>query len=156
MTTPTPTLLDWAGGAKAIDSLMTAFYAKVHQHPELGPIFQHAPADHPGQVSRFITEVLGGSAKYTSSGGSHAGMIRHHMGRHLNEVQRQCWMKLLLETADEVGLPSDPEFRSAFVAYLEWGTRLAVINSQPDASEPDPKLPMPSWGWGVPGGPYRG
>jgi len=28
-----------------------------------------------------------------------------------------------------VGLPSDPEFRSAFGRYLEWGTRLAVINS---------------------------
>jgi hypothetical protein len=29
--------------------------------------------------------------------------------------------------------PSDPEFASALVSYLEWGTRLAVINSQPDA-----------------------
>jgi hemoglobin len=67
----------------------------------------------------------------------------------------KAWLALLLDTADEVGLPSDPEFRSALVAYLEWGSRLAVINSQPGA-EADADLPMPRWGWGVPGGPYQG
>jgi hemoglobin len=61
----------------------------------------------------------------------------------------------MLDVADEAGLPGDPEFRSAFVAYLEWGTRLAVINSSPGATA-DEKAPMPAWGWGVPGGPYRG
>ena len=30
-------------------------------------------------------------------------------------------------------MPDDPEFRSALVGYLEWGSRLAVINSQPGA-----------------------
>jgi hemoglobin len=35
----------------------------------------------------------------------------------------------MLETADEICLPSDPEFRAAFMGYLEWGTRLAVMNS---------------------------
>lgn len=44
--------------------------------------------------------------------------------------------------------------RPAFVAYLEWGSRLAVINSQPGA-QVDPRAAMPKWGWGVPGGPYR-
>ena len=29
-----------------------------------------------------------------------------------------------------MGLKSDPEFRPAFVGYIEWGTRIAVINSQ--------------------------
>ena len=32
--------------------------------------------------------------------------------------------------ADDAGLPDDPEFRSALLAYLEWGTRLAMQNSQ--------------------------
>lgn len=31
---------------------------------------------------------------------------------------------------DEVDLKSDTEFLSAFVGYIEWGTRLIVINSQ--------------------------
>jgi hemoglobin len=50
-------------------------------------------------------------------------------------------------------LPDDPEFRSAFVAYLEWGTRLAVINSQPGATVTE-DAPMPHWGWGEAKGPY--
>ncbi len=81
-------------------------------------------------------------------------MIERHLSRHLTQSQRQRWVQLLLATADELELPDDPEFRSAFVAYLEWGSRLAVINSQPGAHA-DPDAPMPRWGWGVPGGPYR-
>ena len=38
-------------------------------------------------------------------------------------------------------------FRSAFVAYLEWGTRLALHNSQPGA-DVAPHAPVPRWGWG--------
>ena len=61
----------------------------------------------------------------------------------------------LLECADEMGVPADPEFRSALVSYLEWGTRLAVINSQPGA-ELGEEAPMPRWGWGEVKGPYTG
>jgi hemoglobin len=50
------------------------------------------------------------------------------------------------------GMPA-PEFRSALVAYLEWGTRLAVLNSQPGASVTE-DAPMPRWGWGEVKGPY--
>ncbi|WP_206044514.1 hypothetical protein [Gemmatimonas groenlandica] len=82
-------------------------------------------------------------------------MIRQHVERHLAEPQRQARMALLLDTADEVNMPADPGFRSALVAYLEWGSRLAVINSEPGASAEE-DLPMPRWGWGVPGGPYQG
>ncbi|HEV2776166.1 MAG TPA: hypothetical protein VGV90_11295 [Solirubrobacteraceae bacterium] len=38
-------------------------------------------------------------------------------------------------------------FRSALVAYLEWGTRLALHNSQPGAAVA-PHAPVPRWGWG--------
>jgi hemoglobin len=52
------------------------------------------------------------------------------------------------QAADDADLPADPEFRAALVGYLEWGTRLALENSQPDA-EPFPHAPVPRWGWGV-------
>jgi hypothetical protein len=60
----------------------------------------------------------------------------------------------MMDAADEVGLPNDPEFRAAFASYLEWGTRLAVRNSQPDA-HPIREAPVPRWGWGV-APPYLG
>jgi hemoglobin len=59
-----------------------------------------------------------------------------------------------METADEIELPDDPEFRSAFVAYLEWGTRIAVLNSNAEGVSVSETEPMPKWGWGEPGGPY--
>lgn len=151
-----PTLYDWMGGAARLDKLMAAFYARVHADPDLRPVFAAAAADHPERVGRFITEVFGGPRLYTEAGGSHHHMIMRHLGRHLNDDLRKRWIALLLETADSEGVPVDPEFRSAFVGYLEWGTRIAVMNSQPGVVPPASDVPMPHWDWGATGGPYRG
>jgi hemoglobin len=105
-------------------------------------------------VAAFIAEVFGGGTLYTDKGGSHGGMIAKHMGRHLTEAQRRRWVDLMIDTADEVGVPTDPEFRSTFVAYLEWGTRLAVMNSQEGENAPSGTTPMPKWDWGPAGGPW--
>jgi hemoglobin len=98
--------------------------------------------------------VLGGPARYSGQHGGHPNMIRHHVGRALTQEQRRRWMTLLLECADELGVPDDPEFRSSLVAYLEWGSRLAVINSAPDTQVVE-DAPMPRWGWGETKGPYE-
>lgn len=138
----------------ALEGLTKAFYAAVAQDPVLAPVFAQMSPDHPAHVAAFIGEVFGGPRAYTAAGGSHAGMIGHHLGRHLTEPQRRRWVELMLDTADAVGLPGDPEFRAAFVGYLEWGTRLAVLNSAPGVEAPPEGAPMPVWGWGPPGGPY--
>jgi hemoglobin len=152
--TPIPTLYQWAGGETALEALTRVFYDQVHRDDLLAPVFRHMDAHHPHYVAQFLGEVLGGPANYSAERGGHPHMITQHLGKHLNESQRQRWMMLLLKAADEVGLPSDPEFRSAFVAYIEWGTRLAVINSQPGVAA-EINAPMPKWGWGTPGGPYQ-
>lgn len=151
----TPTLYEWLGGMPALERLTSRFYDKVRADPELGPVFEHMHGDHPRFVALFLAEVLGGPATYSSERGGHAHMIARHLNRHLSDALRRRWIALLLETADDVGLPDDPEFRSAFVAYLEWGSRLAVMNSQPGAAAVA-DAPMPRWGWGEVGGPYQG
>jgi hemoglobin len=148
-----PTLYEWLGGLPALERLTETFYGRVPADPLLGPVFARMSPDHPRHVAAFLAEVLGGPAGYSAKHGGHPNMVRHHLGRALTEPMRRRWIELLLDCADEVGLPADPEFRSAFVAYLEWGTRLAVLNSQPGAAVVD-DAPMPRWGWGVPGGPY--
>lgn len=150
-----PSLYAWAGGNEALEKLTDYFYKRVTGDPLLGEVFRHMSADHPKHVAHFIGEVFGGPKRYTGDdNSSHAKMVAHHLGRFLTEEQRKRWMTLLLECADEIGLPSDPEFRSALVGYLEWGSRLAVINSNAKDNPVSETEPMPKWGWGEAKGPY--
>ena len=150
-----PSLYDWAGGSAALERLTDVFYAKVRVDPLLQPVFEHMDANHPRHVAQFIGEVFGGPEAYSEERSGHAHMIRQHLERHLSEPMRRQWVSLLLDAADEAGLPADPEFRSAFLGYIEWGTRLAVINSQPGVKV-ETEQPMPKWGWGETKGPYTG
>ena len=149
-----PTLYEWAGGMPVFEQLTERFYAKVLSDELLEPVFKHMSKEHQLHVAHFIAEVFGGPEMYSSDEGSHFKMIQKHLSKHLTEQHRKRWVALLLETADEMNLPDDPEFRSAFVAYIEWGTRIAVLNSNVDELNMNPDEPMPKWGWGVPGGPF--
>ena len=142
-----PTLYEWAGGAPALTRLTEAFYARVRTDDVLAPVFADMPPDHPEHVAIWLGEVFGGPPRYTEERGGYPHMLAKHRGRALTEEQRFRWVQLICGAADEAGLPGDPEFRSAFVAYIEWGTRLALANSQPGA-EPVPEAPVPRWGWG--------
>ena len=150
-----PTLFEWIGGMPGIQKLFEVFYSRVPRDPLLGPVFAEITPEHSKHVAAFVAEVLGGPKAYTEGLGGHPHMIRRHAGRALTDLQRKRWMEFLLECADEIGVPADPEFRSALVSYLEWGTRLAVINSQPGAVLGE-DAPMPRWGWGEVKGPYSG
>jgi hemoglobin len=150
---PVPTLLEWMGGMPALRRLLEVFYSRVPEDSLLAPLFASMGPEHVDHVARFVAEVLGGPKSYSADLGGHPAMIRRHMGRNLSEEQRQRWMQLLLKCADECGIPDDPEFRSAFVGYLEWGTRLAVINSKPGVEVAE-ATPMPAWDWGAVKGPY--
>ena len=75
-------------------------------------------------------------------------MLDHHRGLAITSEQRFRFASLMSLAADDVPLPDDPEFRAAFIGYLEWGTRLALHNSQPGAAVVE-EAPVPRWGWGV-------
>lgn len=150
-----PTLYEWAGKNDALEKLTSLFYQKVANDPIISEVFKNMSADHSRHVAHFIGEVFGGPTLYTKEdNGSHHKMIAHHFGRKLTEEQRKRWMTLLLECCDELGIADDPEFRSGLVGYLEWGSRLAVINSNAKQIDIKENEPMPKWGWGETGGPY--
>lgn len=86
-------------------------------------------------MAHFIAEVFGGPALYSTEEGSHFKMIQKHLSKHLTEQHRKRW--------------------AAFVAYIEWGTRIAVLNSNETDVAMNPGEPMPKWGWGVPGKPFQ-
>jgi truncated hemoglobin YjbI len=144
------TISEWLGGPQAIGQLTQAFYRRVRTDPLLGPVFAHMSDEHPAWVAQWLSEVFGGPTTYTDERGGYPHMIAQHRGRALTEEQRARWVGLMTIAADEVGLPADPETRSTFTAYIEWGSRIALANSQPDAAPPE-HLPLPQWSWG-PGG----
>jgi hemoglobin len=152
--TTTPTLYEWAGSQPAFDRLTEAFYRRVRADELLGPLFAHMPPQHPHHVALWIAEVFGGPPQYTDEHGGYPAMVAKHRGLAITEAQRSRWVQLICAAADEAALPADPEFRSAFVAYVEWGTRLALANSQPGATPPQ-HAPVPRWGWGE-APPYSG
>jgi hemoglobin len=151
---PTPTVYDWAGGRAAFERLTQAFYTRVRADDLLAPIFADMPPDHPEHVATWLSEVFGGPHDYTEHHGGYPHMLHKHKNLAITEEQRFRWVTLIALAADDAELPSDPEFRSAFLAYVEWGTRLALHNSQPGATPPA-DAPVPHWGWGE-APPYQG
>lgn len=144
-----PSLYEWVGGIEALEALTTTFYAAIFSEPDpvLEPVFRGMDRDHPKHVAAWLAETFGGPATYTAEHGGYEHMLARHRDLGLTEEQRQRWVARMVRTADEVGLPDDPGFRSTFAAYLEWGTRLAVMNSQSGAAVIE-HAPIPRWGWG--------
>ena len=136
------------GGEPAIRSLMDAFYDRVEGEALLAPLFGGTVSEeHRDHVTAWWCEVLGGPARYSDELGGYEHMVEKHRGLAITREQRFRFVSLFNLAADDAGLPDDPEFRSALVAYLEWGTRLAMHNSQPGA-DVAPRAPVPRWGWG--------
>src|ERR1700730_836577 len=120
-----PTLYEWAEGRPAIARLIDCFYDRVERD-----------------------ELLSGPADYTNRLGGYPAMLAHHRNLNITTEQRFRFASLMSLAADDAKLPADPEFRAAFVGYLEWGTRLAMHNSQPGADVAQ-QAPVPHWGWGM-------
>jgi CDGSH-type Zn-finger protein/truncated hemoglobin YjbI len=142
-----PTLFEWAGGFPALLRMTRVFYSKyVPQDPLVSPLFANMSPDHPERVAAWLSEVFGGPKFYTEKYGGYSRMISEHVGKCITEEQRARWVKMLCQSADDAMLPNDPEFRAAFVAYLEWGSRIGKENSQQNAMPP-PNMPVPRWWW---------
>ena len=148
-----PSLFEWLGGQEVLDRLTAHFYDRVKEDAMLAPIFASMSDAHPHHVALFLAEVLGGPATYSE-----------HFGGHPKDDCSPLATASYRAAARTMDAPSARDgrryrrtertgIRSAFVSYLEWGSRLAVINSA-DGATADANSPMPKWGWGVVKGPY--
>ncbi len=150
------TIYEWGGGTAAFDRWLNRFYDLVEEEGSLLPLFGGVVSEaHRAHVLAWWVEVMGGPADYTAGLGGYPAMLAHHRNLAITAEQRRLFVTLLSQAADEVELPDDPEFRAAIMGYAEWGSRLAVHNSNPDAEDIAPEAPVPRWGWGV-APPYEG
>jgi hemoglobin len=144
------TIYEWGGGREAFARWLNRFYDLVElEAPDIAAMFGgRVSKAHRTRVTDWWVEVMGGPAAYTERRGGYEHMLARHHDLAITREQRLAFVTLLSRAADDAGLPSDPEFRAAIMGYAEWGTRLAVQNSQPGA-ETVPHAPVPRWGWGV-------
>ncbi len=145
-----PTIYEWAGGRDAFARWLNRFYDLVElEAPDIAALFGGKVGEaHRVHVTDWWAEVMGGPAAYTEGRGGYEHMLGRHRNLGITPEMRLAFVTLLSRAADDVGLPSDPEFRAAIMGYAEWGTRLALHNSQPGA-QTVAHAPVPRWGWGV-------
>lgn len=101
------------------------------------------PPGQPQRLAAWLAAAIGGP-----DGRAQNADVRQATGftsLGLGEEQRARWVTLAGTEADQTGLPADPGFRSAFSACVDWLSRTALAQSQPDAAQPPPTH---HWHWG--------
>jgi hemoglobin len=143
------TLFEFAGGQPAFLALANAHHALCLADPELNHPFSHHDG-HPQHIERLATywaEVMGGPPKYSHSCGDQSSLQQMHAGNgDMTDLGRR-FVACFVQAADDAGLPSDPAFRAALRAYMEWAVADVLVYSPQGASVPS-GLPMPHWSWG--------
>jgi hemoglobin len=144
-----PSIYEWGGGREAFARWLNRFYDLVEGEETIARLFGGTVSEaHREHVTDWWCEVMGGPATYSEERGGYEHMLAMHRDLAIADDQRLLFVTLLSRAADDAGLPADPEFRAAIMGYAEWGTRLALNNSQPGA-ETAAHAPVPRWGWGV-------
>jgi hemoglobin len=129
--------------------MIDCFCDRVEQGDLISPLFPGGvSAEDREHVTTWWCEVFGGPAEYTEKLGGYPAMLAHHLNLAITADQRFRFASLMSMAADNAELPADPEFRAALAGYLEWGTRVAMHNSQRGADVVK-QAPVPHWGWGV-------
>ena len=142
-----PSLLQFAGGMEAIHRLEKAFYSSVLNDPLLQPLFGAGQPEHVKNLTIFTAESFGGPDIFTREIGF-AHLIDVHRGLKISEAQRQRFVDLYAKAMDTAGLPTDPEFRSAVLEHVEFGSHVAMQNSNATTeAELHPLRDVPRWTW---------
>jgi hemoglobin len=141
-------LYEHAGGAEAWHRLIEAWYESVLADPLLIPLFGKGSPTHVISHSAFDTEVFGGPDVYTREHGGFSHLIDVHRGLKITEEQRQRFVELYMAAADTAGLPDDKPFRQALREHAEFGTQVAMQNSNAETdADLHPLREMPQWRW---------
>jgi hemoglobin len=141
------TLFEHAGGAAALHRLEDLFYSSVLADPLLQPLFGAGRPDHVDHLTWFTAESFGGPDRFTRELGF-GHLIAVHRNLKITEEQRQRFVELYLAALDAVGMPDDQPFRDAVRSHVEFGSRVAMQNSNAASDdELHPLREVPMWTW---------
>ena len=141
------TLFEHAGGLDGLHRLEGHFYASVLADPLLQPLFGAGKPSHVDHLTWFTAESFGGPDRFSRElGFRHLIDVHRHLK--ITEEQRQRFVELYLAALDAVGMPSDRPFRDAVREHVEFGSRVAMQNSNAATEEElHPLREVPIWTW---------
>jgi hemoglobin len=95
----------------------------------------------------FTAESFGGPDRFTRELGF-AHLIEVHRGLAITEEQRERFVELYMAALDEAGMPDDEPFRAAVREHVEFGSKVAMQNSNATTdAELNPLREVPRWAW---------
>jgi hemoglobin len=142
-----PSLFEFAGGEEALHRLESVFYASVLADPLLKPLFGGGKPEHVDRLTAFTAESFGGPDRFSRElGFTH--LIAVHRGLHIREEQRARFVELYMAALDKAAMPNDEAFRKAVREHVEFGSRVAMQNSNAATdAELHPLRTVPKWTW---------
>jgi len=140
-------LYEHAGGEQALHQLEELFYNKVLADPVLKALFKERKPHHVEHLTWFTAESFGGPDRFTRElGFQHLINVHRHLN--ITDEQRDRFLALYMQAADDAGLPDDAPFRAALRSHVEFGTRVAQQNSRARTeAELHPLREVPKWNW---------
>jgi hemoglobin len=140
-------MYEFAGGEEGLHRLEEHFYAMVLADDLLQPLFGAGQPEHVDHLTAFTAESFGGPDRFSRELGF-AHLIEVHRGLHITEAQRQRFVDLYMRALHEVGLDIDPDFRAAVFEHVDFGTRVALQNSNAETDDDlHPLREVPAWTW---------
>jgi hemoglobin len=142
-----PTMFEHAGGEAALHRLEEHFYSSVLADPILQPLFGAGRPEHVDHLTAFTAESFGGPDRFTRELGF-AHLIEVHRGLAITEEQRRRFVELYMAALDATELPADAAFRNAVREHVEFGSMVAMQNSNAASDdELHPLREVPRWTW---------
>jgi hemoglobin len=140
-------LYEHAGGEEAIHRLEDLFYSSVLADPVLKPLFGAGRPEHVDHLTAFTAESFGGPDRFSRElGFDH--LIAVHRNLRITEEQRQRFVELYMAALDAADMPADEPFREAIRSHVEFGSQVAMQNSNADSDdELHPLREVPRWTW---------
>lgn len=140
-------LYEFAGGDEALHRLEEIFYTMALADPVLREVFPKRMPNHVDHLSWFTAESFGGPDRFTTELGF-PYIVDVHRGMKITDEQRQRFVDVYMAALDEAGMPTDAGFRAAFREHIEFGAKVAQVNSHAETDdELFPLHEVPRWTW---------
>ncbi len=126
---------------------MASLYEHAGGEESLKPLFGAGKPQHVDHLTAFTSESFGGPDRLTREFGFDH-LIEIHRELRITEEQRQRFVQLYMAALDRADMPADEAFREAVRTHVEFGSHVAMQNS--NAASDDELYPLhdvPRWTW---------